>query len=398
MIKKQIIKYKTSIRTKIVLLISIIAVVIPMFSAISLGSIYSFLGVEKIFSSQVSNSVQETVKIAKLYLQEHINSIKIDILTTAHIVDDNPFLFNNKAGLNAFLQQSALQRSLSEIIIFTTDGKVIGKNELGFSLLFEILPNIALEDVDKPGNVYVHRSGDEKVQAVVKLFNISRFMEKDVYMLMGRYIDSEILDQLEESESFSNLYTELYTQMDDLRVRITCSFIVLSLIILLIALVVGNRVGLSIIKPLNWIAEAAAKIEQGEYGTRVEGVGGQDELGILVRTFNSMSSTIKVQHKKLAQANSIIDQRRVFIETVLSELTAGVIALDSNLTITLSNSSACSMLGIDSLDGLEFGDVFPELMSILTELLASGQDGINCNITIIRNKSALKLFVKAGIV
>ncbi len=104
--------------------------------------------------------------------------------------------------------------------------------------------------------------------------------------------------------------------------------------------------------PIKALAEGAEEIAQGNLSHRVD-VLAEDELALLVSTFNEMSAKL--------ESNSIeIGNRRRYIETVLETLPNGVISFDASNRITTINESAKLILkkkgaGVASLDDLVGG-------------------------------------------
>jgi nitrogen fixation/metabolism regulation signal transduction histidine kinase len=94
--------------------------------------------------------------------------------------------------------------------------------------------------------------------------------------------------------------------------------------------------------PIKALAEGAERIAKGELGHRVD-VLAEDELALLVRTFNEMSGRLE------ANAAEITERRR-YIETVLLSLPTGVISLDGENRITTINPAAKSILRLESGD------------------------------------------------
>ena len=80
-----------------------------------------------------------------------------------------------------------------------------------------------------------------------------------------------------------------------------------------------------------------------------------------------MTGRLQEQTGALIAANDQLDTRRAFIEAVLSSVTAGVIALDTERRILLINRSAEALLhhGEESLEGKDLEDVSPELTEFL---------------------------------
>jgi two-component system nitrogen regulation sensor histidine kinase NtrY len=100
-------------------------------------------------------------------------------------------------------------------------------------------------------------------------------------------------------------------------------------------------------RPIGNLIFAAEKVGAGDLTARVDQGLGRDEISSLLRAFNSMTQKLETQQHELLDANEQIDNRRRFIEAVLSGVTAGIIGLDRDGCITLPNRSACELLQSD---------------------------------------------------
>jgi nitrogen fixation/metabolism regulation signal transduction histidine kinase len=99
--------------------------------------------------------------------------------------------------------------------------------------------------------------------------------------------------------------------------------------------------------PIKALAEGADEIAQGNYGHRVE-VFAEDELALLVESFNGMSV-------KLEENSNELQTRQKYIETVLQALPTGVISLDANNNVTTINIAAIRMLKLEKVDRTSLG-------------------------------------------
>jgi two-component system nitrogen regulation sensor histidine kinase NtrY len=83
----------------------------------------------------------------------------------------------------------------------------------------------------------------------------------------------------------------------------------------------------------------------------------------LATAFNRMTGRLEEQTNALRAANTQLDTRRAFIEAVLSSVTAGVIAVDRELSVRLLNRSAETLLqhGEEGIEGRGLASVSPEL-------------------------------------
>ncbi|HEX2803643.1 MAG TPA: ATP-binding protein, partial [Sphingomicrobium sp.] len=117
------------------------------------------------------------------------------------------------------------------------------------------------------------------------------------------------------------------------------------------------------VRPVGQLADAAGRIEEGDFSVRVPITNSEDEISTLAHAFNRMTARIDEQTGALRSANAQLDTRRAFIEAVLSSVTAGVIALDSSNRILLINKSAEALLQQrgEAVEGTALGALSPEL-------------------------------------
>src|SRR3954467_8832574 len=90
MLKRLKIRYlNTSLRRKIVILISLFVTLIPTTLIAILAFTYYKLGIESLFNEKISKSINETVEIAQQYFKEHKDNIRADVLAIAKSIDLN---------------------------------------------------------------------------------------------------------------------------------------------------------------------------------------------------------------------------------------------------------------------------------------------------------------------
>lgn len=98
--------------------------------------------------------------------------------------------------------------------------------------------------------------------------------------------------------------------------------------------------------PLKALAEGADKIARGDLAHRVD-VFAEDELALLVSTFNQMSATLEANSAELSE-------RRKYIETILQSLSTGVISFDAQNRVTTINKAAVEILKLETADFADF--------------------------------------------
>ena len=257
---------KTSIKNKIVLTISYIAVVVPTFLVALLAIVYYYLGIEQLFSEKITNSINDTVKVATLYLQEHNSNIKTSALMAAgeivkylQEVKDFP-----EEMTRNFLDNQAKTLGLSEIVLFQAQKnpnqevslKVLGKTSLTFSLIFEAIPQEILAEADK-GVIMVKTSASDKVQALLRLdLFMNNLFVGNLYLLVGRYIDSKIVKHLEQTQEQANIFLSTTSEIQSIRQKVITAFLLLSIGFLLFSIWIAKKLATVILQPLEELSGA----------------------------------------------------------------------------------------------------------------------------------------------
>ncbi len=144
---------------------------------------------------------------------------------------------------------------------------------------------------------------------------------------------------------------EEYAHLKQLKKPLKLSFIfilgILAMIIIFGSIWFGFRLSKEITSPILALADGTTRIAQGELDFRLEDKG-QDELGLLVNSFNRMAKDLQQGQTNLTKANELLAQQKAtleehnqYIETVLDNITTGVVTLDASGRILLVNKAAC---------------------------------------------------------
>jgi nitrogen fixation/metabolism regulation signal transduction histidine kinase len=107
----------------------------------------------------------------------------------------------------------------------------------------------------------------------------------------------------------------------------------------LLAVLLGNQLA----KPLLLLAEGVRQVAQGDL-TPKAALQGKDELGGLTRSFADMTQQLSDARSAVQESMSQVDAARDNLQTILDNLTAGVIVLDVRGRIQSSNPGATRIL------------------------------------------------------
>jgi PAS domain S-box-containing protein len=135
--------------------------------------------------------------------------------------------------------------------------------------------------------------------------------------------------------------------------------------------------------PIQALAEGTREISAGNFDYQVPEQS-QDELGLLLRSFNAMTTQLRDNRsqidqftKNLQQAVQELERRRQLMETVLENIPTGVISLDASGAILRANTAVTRMFGgvarnAQSLDALLGADASRTVQLLMRRSLRMG--------------------------
>lgn len=166
-------------------------------------------------------------------------------------------------------------------------------------------------------------------------------------------------------ENIKDAY-ESYLTLESWKVPIKANYLLilgfLTSIIVFMALWVALRISKGITDPIQSLAQATEQVAAGNLDTEVA-IEREDEIGLLVNSFNRMVKELKEGKETLQSAYLESDRRRLFMENILDNINSGVVMLDITGTILMINKRACSILNIHPEEVINKN--YRELMSLI---------------------------------
>jgi nitrogen fixation/metabolism regulation signal transduction histidine kinase len=136
-------------------------------------------------------------------------------------------------------------------------------------------------------------------------------LELTTVVVAGELLDPELARQSEALVRDTQALRQLEVQKDDLQASHLLIFLMMTLLILLASSWVGLYLARRVTVPIQALAEGTKRISGGDLSHRVE-VEADDELGVLVSSFNRMSAELEAnrallerQHRELVEAQRL---------------------------------------------------------------------------------------------
>jgi nitrogen fixation/metabolism regulation signal transduction histidine kinase len=166
------------------------------------------------------------------------------------------------------------------------------------------------------------------------------------YLLVSRDLPPNLVANALAVDGAYREYQELALSRDGLK-RMYIGTLTLSLFLavfgaVLLAVILGNQ----IVRPLLIVARGVSQVASGDF-TPTAAMQGKDELGGLTRAFASMTQQLEDARQTVQHSMTRLDETRENLQTILDNLTAGVIVLSADGLIRSSNPGATRILGVN---------------------------------------------------
>ncbi len=165
------------------------------------------------------------------------------------------------------------------------------------------------------------------------------------FLYAARGIDPLAVKVAEDAALVSNMWGRFEAHRYSLELGFATVFVMLALTMLFSAIWLGLAWANRLVGPIRRLIRATDEVASGNLHVQVPTRASDGDLGHLGATFNKMTSELLRQQTRLIEANALNDERRAFIEAVLSGVPAGVLGVDNNGAITISNAAAERLLG-----------------------------------------------------
>ena len=160
-----------------------------------------------------------------------------------------------------------------------------------------------------------------------------------------------IVKSAQSVESAHRDYQELQLGRAGLKRIYTLTLTLALLLALFAAIGLAFLLAERLARPLLILAEGTQAVAAGDFTPRAT-VAASDELGVLTHSFNSMTHQLAEARAQAEHHRQEVEAAQAYLESVLANLSAGVLAFDLRYRLRASNRGAQSILG-DALDGFE---------------------------------------------
>ncbi len=210
----------------------------------------------------------------------------------------------------------------------------------GYSAVDSDDPSPAAVDPGLQLRVIVPLSGPERNDVALGVNTESRWLQ------LLQPVSEKIARNVSEVQKGYLDYQELALSRQSLRNLFGVTLTLALLLAVFAAITVALYLSKRLVSPLLALASATQAVSAGDFTALPEPMS-KDEVGQLTRSFNTMTRQLDEARRMVETNRQQLERSNVYLESVLSNLTAGVLVFDEQFRITTFNQGAQSILEVD---------------------------------------------------
>jgi two-component system nitrogen regulation sensor histidine kinase NtrY len=329
-------------------------------------------GIEGWFNGTARNAVENSRSIAKQYLLDVDAQMDRDLqLMTGELKQVKP-LFDERIRFSSALGELAEFRGYAGLYVLNGRGDILARGETSEAPPYLAPPPPEKVFAGKPNDTFSSiTDGPDAARALFPLHDYD-----DAYLYVVRPLSPGIVARLHSADDAIAAYTERSVNRAKVQGAFALAFGETALLVAVGAAWLGMGAAGAVTSPVARLVQAADRVASGDLSVRVETARDVEEIAVLSRAFNRMTSDLQTQQQALRAASHEAQSRRRFIERVLSGVSAGVIGLDEAGKVSAINRQALTLLALDETRtlGRALAEVAPELAGVVEQAERSVRD------------------------
>lgn len=279
------------------------------------------------------------------------------------------------------LDRLRAQAGATEAFLFAINGSVIAVSGQGAPhTVAPTLPAVSQLRQAWQGKSITHTEGEGGAGLVISTIVpvVGRELAAQPMLLqLKKTLPDSLAASAESVQAVYRDYQELSLARVGLKRIFGLTLTLALLLALLSAIAVAFTLSRRLSAPLSILAEGTRAVTEGDFSQRRE-IGTRDELGVLTQSFNRMTAQLEDARAQADASRAETEAARAYLESVLTNISAGVLAFNAEGRLRAANKGAMDILR-DPLQGCETQALgewtqHPELRDALLAAFSSGGD------------------------
>ena len=260
---------------------------------------------------------------------------------TAELAERSP------GNLAARLERLRAQVGVEEAVIVTANGGLVASASADVNRFVPDLPgrDVLRQARVNRGHAAIDLAAGRPLSLRVLMpLDSPGLADEPRFLQLRDSVSSSFARSAEAVEAAYRDYRELAISREGLKRVYVVALSFALLMALFVAVAIAVTQSNLIAEPLAHLAQATQAVARGDF-TRPAPVTSRDELGVLTESFNSMTRQLDEARRGMESSRAALQAAKSHLESILANLSAGVLVFDHDLQLTLSNNGARAILG-----------------------------------------------------
>jgi len=285
--------------------------------------------------------------------------------------------YAGEKSLSPMLDRMREQAGVASATVFSISGRILA-NSSDDNLLLPHMPSPALLRQARQSQGYRAVEGEAatglSVRVLLPVSGGLSLAAEDRILQLVQPVPVAIAGSAESVQAVYRDYQELSLARAGIKRIYTLTLTLTLLLALLAAMAAAFVLSRRLSAPLSILAEGTRAVAQGDFSPR-QALAGRDELGVLTQSFSQMTRQLEDARAVAEKSRAETETSRAFLESVLANLSAGVLAFDGNFRLRTCNLGARAVLKDDLEDMSDFSADRGPHFAPLVEAIVQGFQG-----------------------
>ena len=362
--------------------------------------------IESWFDVRVESALESGLNLGRAALDESLKNLQSKARIVAQELADLP-----DSALSSRLSQLREQSQIQEATVMTASGSVIATAGGSLTSLLPNLPNAAaLRKARLSGGFAVIEGGgtdsgtefeknaggnagpDASIAQALRLrvvmplpvsANALSLQNETTFLQLLQPVPDHLASNAEDLRVAYSEYQQLSLARSGLRKIYIVTLTLTLLLAIFAAIVSAFLIASGLAKPLLLLAEGTRAVAEGDLSPRPI-IATPDELGTLTQSFNAMTRQLFDARNTVNRNSAALEHAKAYLESVLANMSAGVMVLDTGFRLLSCNASverilqqpltASLNLPLSQIDGLTaFSSAVIQAFSKQSAQIAAGE-------------------------
>ncbi len=318
------------------------------------------------FNVEIDRAMEDALELSQVSLEQRMRWHLTQTEQLSHSLLDLP---ESQAAVELdFIRESS---GALEMALFSSQEHIIAFSSINPADIVPKQPDVHVWMQLKQDKNYIALDTLPDDTMVIRVVIIIPEVEPKYLQVLYK-VPIRIADLADSIEFASQRYKEMRFLRNSLKISFSLTLSLVLLLSLLAAIWVAFISIRNIVAPVKELVKGTKAVATGDYEQQLP-VMSQDDLGFLVESFNQMTQRIAQSRDEAKLASFEVEEQRSYLESILANVTAGVMSFEADFSIRTTNQAAYRILNCQ--DGCFVGkslsllaDEFPALADLFSSM------------------------------